>query len=161
MPDFAALRPQTPAPRTYRLIEVLVALSILLTLAGMLVPYTERVGQRTALATAASDLEAIASNLASAAVARTSWLHGPGELPAGSPEEVSAHSASLDRLTAPSSLSLQQRAALLVALRPDPWGSAYLIHLIAPNWEARASEVVCAGPDRTFRTSDDLQQLIH
>ena len=160
MPDAAALRPQTPAPRTYRFIEVLVALSILLTLAGMLVPYTERVGEQTDLKNASLDLAAIASNLSSVTVEHTSWLRGPGELPTGCPPELAADSASLDRLSVPSSLARQQRSELMLALRPDPWGSAYLIHLVDPGPLPQSSAVVCAGPDRTLHTGDDLQQSI-
>lgn len=152
--------PQRPPQRTFRFLEVLVALSILLTLAGMLVPYTERVGERTNLANATEDLAAIASNLSSVTGARTSWLRGPGELPSGCPPELTAQSAPLDRLSLPQSLDREQRAVLLLALKPDPWGSAYLIHLDGQGQGTDGSLVVSAGPDRTLHTADDLQQPI-
>ena len=139
------------APRTFGVLELLVAMSIVVTLAGMLVPYSERVGERTALTTATTNLATIARSFAAATSASAAWMRGSGELPAGAPAELAPQTAPLDR---------EQRAELLLALQPDPWGSAYLIFLDDPGRELDESRVVSAGPDRALGTADDLQQPI-
>ena len=154
----AAARPRPP--RTFGLLEVLVSMCIVVTLAGMLVPYSVKVGERTALAKANDDLATIAAGYASAAQARATWLRGEGALPAGSPVELDPLAAPIDRLSLPFALDRKQRAAVLLALQPDPWGSAYLIYLDAPGHERKDSRAVSAGPDRRLGTIDDLQQPI-
>ncbi|HZM00317.1 MAG TPA: type II secretion system protein [Planctomycetota bacterium] len=151
--------PRRP-PRTFRLLEVLVGMSIVVTLAGMLVPYSVRVGERTALARAAQDLATIAASYSAVNATQATWLRGAGEPPAGSPEPIAASSALVDRLSLPSSLDHRKRTALLLALQPDPWGSAYLVFLDAPGAVPCGSLVVSAGPDRALHTSDDLSQPI-
>ena len=157
-PDPSARPPR--APRSFGVLELLVAMSIVVTLAGMLVPYSERVGERTALANAATNLATIADSFATASSTSASWMRGSGDLPAGAPAELAPQTAPLDRLHLPRSLDREQRAALLLALQPDPWGSAYLIFLDDPGRESNDSRVVSAGPDRALGTADDLQQPI-
>jgi len=152
-------RPGSPPrpSRGWRLIEVLVGMSIVVTLAGMLVPYSARVGERTALATAGRDLSAIAAAYSTLAATHPAWLRGSGALPAGCPQQFTPDSKRLDRLSIPATLTHEQRAALLLALRPDPWGSAYLVFVGAADGGSR---VVSAGPDRVLGTPDDLMQPI-
>jgi len=161
MADSPAPAPSARPPRrrtSFGVLELLVAMSIVVTLAGMLVPYSERVGERTALETAATNLATIAGSFASASASSAAWMRGSGDLPAGAPAELVP--APLDRLHLPGSLDREQRAALLLALQPDPWGSAYLIFLDDPGHEHDQSRVVSAGPDRTLGSADDLQHPI-
>jgi hypothetical protein len=144
--------------RSFGVLELLVAMCIVVTLAGMLVPYSERVGERTALTTAGTNLATIAHSFASASSTSAAWMRGSGELPAGAPAELAP--APLDRLHLPGSLGREQRAALLLALQPDPWGNAYLIFQDDPGHEHDESRVVSAGPDRVLGSADDLQQPI-
>lgn len=168
------------APRSWRLLEVLVAMSILVTLAGLLVPYTERVGERTRLAGANGDLATIASSLSSfagdlhhdalraapadgvdpSADGSAAWLRGPGELPDGCPPEIAELAAPLDRLTLPESIDRAQRGPLMLALQPDPWGHSYLIRLDELGQGTSRSRVLSAGPDGTLLTADDLAHPI-
>ena len=148
------------SPRRFRLLEVLVAMSILVTLAGMLVPYADRVGERTRDEKARADLATLADNLASFADELQGtpnhervWWRGPGVLPAGSPPELSESALPLDRLTLPPTVELSDRGPILSVLQPDPWGSAYVIHLTS-------SAVMSAGPDRVLNTPDDLRETI-
>ena len=158
-PASATAAPLRP-PRTFGLLEVLVAMCIVVTLAGMLVPYSVKVGERTALAKAHDSLATIAAAFTSSAQTRATWLRGAGALPAGCPLELDPLAAPVDRLSLPASLDRQQRAAVLLALQPDPWGSAYLIFLDDPGHDSHTSRAVTAGPDRTLGTVDDLQQPI-
>ena len=160
-PPVSPAPPATPRPpRTFGLLEVLVAMCIVITLAGMLVPYSVKVGERTALTKATEDLATIAASFSSSAQLHARWLHGAGALPAGCPPELDPLAPAIDRLSLPSRLDRQQRAALLLALQPDPWGDAYLIFLDEPGHDRAASLALSAGPDRTLGTIDDLQQPI-
>jgi hypothetical protein len=152
-------RPARP-PRSYGLLEALVAMSIVLTLAGMLVPYSVRVGERTALEKAHKDIATIASSFAYATSARASWMRGQGTLPADAPAELTPQVAPVGRLDIPGALDRAQRDALLLALQADPWGCSYLIFLDHPGVDRDVSRVVSAGPDRSLGTADDLQQPI-
>ena len=162
--------------RSFGVLELLVAMSIVVTLAGMLVPYSERVGERTALATAGTNLATIAHSFASASSTSASWMRGSGDLPTGAPAELAPQTApppcrdhgDVHDLALPGHaatthgywIQAEPEGPPEVALQPDPWGNAYLIFQDDPGHEHNESRVVSAGPDRVLGSADDLQQPI-
>jgi hypothetical protein len=174
--------PDPPVARKSRVLECLVAASVLLALAGVVVPYSTRTGEDARQLRAADGVDAIARHLATfaqdvrdrtrrpghpmpelpaiaAADAAPAWLRGPGMLPIGSPRELAA-AQPLESLALPTVASRSRLRSHMIALDADPWGSAYVIRLDGLVSRSGESVVISAGPDRVLHTRDDLSQLV-
>ncbi len=149
-------------------LEALVALGILISLSGVLMPAVgEQVGQAR-VDHAYADMLEIARGMAqysrdtlflpTGVQGRTNvaWLYGPGEIPAGNSFGKGGEGRALDDVLQNASMGGAAWAGPYSApLTPDPWGHAYLVN--ADGWiSARERAVVlCAGPDGAVQTGPE------
>ncbi|MGQ0551762.1 MAG: type II secretion system protein GspG [Planctomycetota bacterium] len=147
------------------MLEALVALSILLSLSGVLMPAVgEQVGasrQEQAL----NDMQTIASGLAAysrdtlflptGSQGRTNiaWLYGPGEIPENNCFGHGGEARPLgDVLLEPSLGGPGWAGPYAATLQADPWGHAYLVN--SEGWVSMHEHamVLSAGPDGVVQT---------
>ena len=153
------------------LLEALVALGILVSLSGVLMPAIgEEVGEARRMQTLA-DMDAIAGALAryqadtltlpTGIGGRTdvAWLYGPGKIPAANPFSAGGEARALEDALLNASLGGTRWAGpYLGALSPDPWGGAYLVNV--DGWlDARERPMILsAGPDGIVQTAPDARE---
>ena len=153
------------------LLEALVALGILVSLSGVLMPAIgEEVGEARrmqtladmdAIATALSRYQADTLTLPTGVSGRTdvAWLYGPGRSPAATPFAAGGQARALEDVLLIASLGGTRWAGpYLGALSPDPWGGAYLVNV--DGWlDARERPMILsAGPDGIVQTSPDARE---
>ena len=164
-----------PAPTRRRgkgpgTLEALVALSILISLSGVLMPAIgEEVGEARRLQ-AYADMDAIATGLLhyqgdtrflpTGIEGRTdvAWLYGPGQIPANNVLADGGQARPLDdALLNPSLGGARWGGPYIPALGPDPWGNAYLVN--ADGWlDVRETAfILSAGPDGIVQTPSEAR----
>ena len=149
-------------------LEAIVALSILVSLSGVVMPAVgEQVGQaRTNQAYA--DMIDIAAGLAhyskdtrflpTGVQGRTNlaWLYGPGEIPGGHDFGTGGEARALDDALMNAALGGDAwNGPYADELSADPWGHAYLVNVEGWINQREHAIVVSAGPDGVVETAPD------
>jgi len=158
----------TPSARRGKgpgILEALVALSILVSLSGVLMPAVGEQVAEARVSQADKDMIDIAQGLAhytrdtrflpTGVQGRTdvAWMYGPGELPSGELFGASRESRPLaDALSSDRLGGSAWAGPYTEGLTADPWGHAYLVNV--DGWvNAREHAVVAsAGPDGLLET---------
>jgi hypothetical protein len=177
--DTAVAKPS----RTYKpgLLEALVSLCILVTLAGVVVPITadradmlrmERA--ETALSDIARGLQAYTRDVGLTPTGIESdhgitWLYGPGEMPRNHPFGAELEALPLTDALLSSTMGGQGwHGPYITTLEADPWGRAYLVNVDGLVDLRESAMVLSAGPNGIVETAansvrpggDDLIQML-
>jgi type II secretory pathway pseudopilin PulG len=162
---------RTPATRPFFarpvVLEALVGLSILLALAGIVMPEIRDGVHGSRRSGAQDQMQVIAQGLVgyvrdtslppTGVDGRTNihWLYGPGRIPASQPFGTPHQARALEDALLNRSMGRERWRGPYVdaALQPDPWGRAYLVN--ADGWITPGEEpmVVSAGPDGIVQTA--------
>ena len=153
------------------LLEALVALGILVSLSGVLMPAIhvevddarrmQTLADMDAIANALSRYQADTLTLPTGVEGRTdvAWLYGPGRIPAANPFSAGGEARALGDALLNASLGGSRWAGpYLGTLSPDPWGGAYLVNV--DGWlDARERPMILsAGPDGIVQTAPDARE---
>ncbi|MHC5212067.1 MAG: hypothetical protein ACYTG2_15215 [Planctomycetota bacterium] len=162
------------------LLEALVSLCILVTLAGVVVPITADRADGMRTERAESDLSDIARGLQAytrdtgmtptgiADVSMT-WLYGPGEIPRVHPFGSELEAGQLHDVLLLSTMGGDAwQGPYITELEPDPWGGAYLVNVEGLVDRRESAMVLSAGPNGIVETAagavrpsgDDLIQML-
>jgi hypothetical protein len=164
-------KPSSPAGKPRKgpgFLEAIVALSILVSLSGVVMP---AVGEQVVEARtnrAHADMLEISAGLAhysndtrflpTGVQGRTNvaWLYGPGVIPAGHEFGTGGEARALDDALLNASFGGEAWNGPYVAhLEPDPWGHAYLVNVEGWINQREHAIVVSAGPDGIVETAPD------
>ncbi|MCB9899682.1 MAG: type II secretion system protein GspG [Planctomycetes bacterium] len=166
MPQTATDTPDVPLANRKGILEALVGLSILVSLAGVVMPIVggEIAGSRVEQAQAdmlhiVNGLHAYTDDtlfLPTGIRGRTnvSWLYGPGELPQANPFAAGGEARPLsDVLLSDAMGGPGWQGPYLEELQPDPWGRAYLVNVDGLIDARESAMVLSAGPNGICETS--------
>lgn len=146
-------------------LEALVGLSILVSLAGVVMPIVggEMAGTRSEQAVLemqriANGLHAYTDDtlfLPTGIQGRTNlaWLYGPGQLPQANPFAAGGEARALsDVLLADTLGGAGWSGPYVSALEPDPWGNAYLVNVDGLIDTRETAMILSAGPNGIVET---------
>jgi prepilin-type N-terminal cleavage/methylation domain-containing protein len=169
-----------PSRRGFTLVEMIVVIAILVSVAGILIPVVSSQLEDARRGRALGDMRRIAAGInryvkdtgafpiGDAAHTPFHWLFGAGELPRSNVFD-DGPSTTLQRFLSRNDFGGSKwRGPYVSDVGADPWGHAYLVN-VQGYFEARENVlIVCAGPDgevdtatdATIAAADDIMILI-
>ncbi len=163
---------QPKSRRSGKVMEVLVALSILVCVAGVTVPIVGVELREGREEQAMHDMVDILGGLRSythdtlflptgeRGRTNVTWLYGPGELPRNHLFDLRGEGRPLDDVLLTSSLGGPGwQGPYIEALTPDPWGRAYLVNVDGLVDGRETPMILSAGPDGRVDTLPDAREV--
>ena len=161
---------QQPRRRSGRVLEILVALSILICVAGVTIPIIGAEMRASREERALEDMADILGGLRAythdtlflptGERGRTNvvWLWGPGEIPDNQHFALGGDGRPLQDVLLTNSLGGPGWQGPYVGeLQPDPWGHAYLVNVDGLVDGRETPMILCAGPDGIVDTAPDAR----
>jgi len=165
-------RPPASESRPIGILEALVGLSILVSLAGVLIPMVGAEVAGSQRDQALADMQQVVSGLRdysnstlylpTGTEGRTnvSWLYGPGELPSGNPFASGGEGHALEDVLLNDGMAGPRWDGPYFSgpLDADPWGHAYLLNVEGLVTGRESAMVLSAGPDGVVDTAAEDRQ---